>query len=127
MSESFLPPATAAMVNALSLRGFATVLALRGRSVTFRYWDESAGAMATRPAQTVLVTFDAERATEAEGETAAAAWSAGLIEKEGTLTVAPGDTFFLDGFAVHVTQVLPPEGGIGRARFALGAGVGGAG
>jgi hypothetical protein len=127
VSESFLTAADVAEVTALRLQGFATRLAIRGRSVAFKHHDESTGLTVERAAQTVLVTFDAQRATEADAETLAAAWSEGTIEREGTLVVAPGDWFSLDGYPAHVTAVLPPDRGVERARFALGAAVGGAG
>jgi hypothetical protein len=122
MSESFLPPATAAMVNALSLRGFATVLALRGRSVTFEYHDTATGTDVERAPQTVLVTFDGERARSDGGETVAAAWSEGTIEKEGTLIAAPEDAFLIGAQPAHVTQAPVDRDGIATARFALGVG-----
>ena len=122
MSESFLPTATTNLINALRLRGFATALALYGQEVTFEYWDPNLAQDVARDPQTVLITFDGDRARAEGGETVATSWTEGTIEKEGTLIAAPEDAFLIGAQPAHVTRAPVDHDGIAVARFALGVG-----
>lgn len=123
-AQSFLSPATIARLQAVSVRGFATRLALAGggTDLILARWSGTQQDWIALPAQTVLVTWGTtsrQNVTESAETLNVDGW----LEKTIPFDVEIGDLFSLgevgQEMRAKVTLVLPPNMGIQRAGFTV--------